>query len=211
MSDDTAAGGKEKISRKQHILQSLAHMLETHPGEVITTANLAKNVGVSEAALYRHFPSKFKMFEGLVEYIEEAVFVRVSRILEEDLTAVQRCERIFWLVLSFTEKNPGLARILYGDALVGERDKLRLRMNQFFDRLNAQFKQILREAELRENLRTLAPPSASASLLVAVLDGKISQYARSDFRQLPTAGWQEQWQSLSAGVFAPRQSAFTDR
>ncbi|HQQ62780.1 MAG TPA: nucleoid occlusion factor SlmA [Pseudomonadales bacterium] len=208
---DTEAHGKEKIPRKQQILQSLAHMLELHPGEVITTANLAKTVGVSEAALYRHFPSKYKMFESLIEFIEEAVFARVARIMEEDLTCVQRCEKILWLVLSFTEKNPGLARILYGDALVGERDKLRLRMTQFFDRLNAQFRQILREAEVRENLRTVAAPSASASLLVAVLDGKISQYARSGFRQLPTEGWQEQWQALSAGVFTPRQSAFDNK
>jgi TetR/AcrR family transcriptional regulator len=204
----TPADLKEKISRKQQILQSLAHMLELHPGEVITTANLAKNVGVSEAALYRHFPSKFKMYESLIEFIEEAVFARISRILEEALTTSQRCEKILWLVLSFTEKNPGLARIIYGDALVGERDKLRLRMTQFFDRLNAQFKQVLREGEVRENLRTIATPSASASLLVAVIDGKISQYARSGFRQLPTEGWHEQWQALEAGIFSPRPSAF---
>lgn len=206
MSD--AVPQQEKISRKQQILQSLVHMLELHPGEVITTANLAKAVGVSEAALYRHFPSKFKMFESLIEFIEEAVFVRVSRILEEEQVAAVRCEKIIWLVLSFAEKNPGLARILYGDALVGERDALRLRAAQFFDRLNVQFKQVLREAEVRENLRTLAAPSASASLLVSVLDGKISQYARSEFRQLPTEGWQEQWLALKAGVFTARASAF---
>ncbi len=198
----------EKISRKQQILQALAHMLEVNPGELITTANLAREVGVSEAALYRHFPSKFKMFEGLIEFIEETVFSRVSRILDEESAAVLRCEKILWLVLTFTEKNPGLARLLYGDALAGERDKLRLRIAQFYDRLNTQLKQVFKEAELRENLRTQASPTAAAALLVAVLEGKISQYARGGFRQLPTAGWQEQWLALQVGVFSPRQSAF---
>jgi TetR/AcrR family transcriptional regulator len=199
---------KEKVSRKQQILQALAHMLEVHPGELITTAGLAKEVGVSEAALYRHFPSKFKMYEGLIEFIEEAIFSRVARILEENIPVANRCEKILWLVLSFAEKNPGLARLLYGDALVGERDKLRARVMQFFDRLNAQFKQVLREAEVKDNFRTTVSPTWSAGLLVALLDGKISQYARSGFRDLPTQGWKEQWQALELGVFAERQSAF---
>ncbi len=196
------------MSRKQQILQALAHMLEVHPGELITTAGLAKEVGVSEAALYRHFPSKYKMYESLIEFIEEAVFSRISRILDEDMPADARCEKILWLVLSFAEKNPGLARLLYGDALAGERDKLRMRVMQFFDRLNTQFRQIFREAEVRENLRMVAPASLSAELLVAVLDGKISQYARSSFREMPTQGWKEQWQLLQAGIFAERKSAF---
>jgi TetR/AcrR family transcriptional regulator len=199
---------QEKISRKQQILQALAHMLEVHPGELITTAGLAKEVGVSEAALYRHFPSKYKMYESLIEFIEDAIFSRVSRILDEEPSAAARCEKILWLVLSFAEKNPGLARLLYGDALAGERDKLRVRITQFFDRLGVQLKQVFREAEVRENMRTLVAPSLSAALLVAVLDGKISQYARSGFREMPTQGWKEQWQVLSAGVFAERKSAF---
>ena len=203
-----AAPEAEKMSRKQQILQALAHMLEVHPGELITTAGLAKEVGVSEAALYRHFPSKYKMYESLIEFIEEAVFSRISRILDEDMPAAARCEKILWLVLSFAEKNPGLARLLYGDALAGERDKLRMRVMQFFDRLNTQFRQIFREAEVRENLRMVAPASLSAELLVAVLDGKISQYARSSFREMPTQGWKEQWQLLQAGIFAERKSAF---
>lgn len=204
----SAVAGEEKTSRKQQILQALAHMLEEHPGELITTAGLAKEVGVSEAALYRHFPSKYKMYEGLIEFIEEVVFSRVSRILDEDLSAAARCEKIIWLVLSFAEKNPGLARLLYGDALAGERDKLRMRVTQFFDRLNAQFKQVFHEAEVRENLRLPVAASLSAALLVAVLDGKISQYARSGFREKPTQGWKEQWQLLQAGIFAERKSAF---
>jgi TetR/AcrR family transcriptional regulator len=204
-----AASPKEKVSRKQHILQALAHMLEANPGELITTACLAKEVGVSEAALYRHFPSKYKMFEGLIEFIEDAVFSRVTRILAEEPLATARCEKIVWLILSFAEKNPGLARLLYGDALAGERDKLRLRITQFFDRLNAQFKQIFREAEMRENLRTQASPSAAATLLTTVLDGKISQYARSGFRERPTQGWPEQWQALRTGLFTEKALVFS--
>lgn len=203
----TEAAGT-KIPRKQQILQALAGMLEAHPGELITTANLAREVGVSEAALYRHFPSKYKMFEGLIEFIEEAVFSRVARIVQEESSTQVQCEKITTLILSFAEKNPGLARLLYGDALAGERDKLRLRITQFYDRVNSQFKQLLREAELKNNQRTQAGPAAAASLLVAVIDGKISQFARSGFRDQPLAGWPDQWQALAVGIFSPRVSAF---
>lgn len=202
-----AASGK--IPRKQQILQALAGMLEANPGELITTANLAKEVGVSEAALYRHFPSKYKMFEGLIEFIEEAVFSRVVRIAQEESSAQVQCEKIASLILAFAEKNPGLARLLYGDALAGERDKLRLRITQFYDRLNTQFKQILRDAEMKEGLRTQASAAAIAALLVAMIDGKISQFARSGFRDAPLAGWPDQWQAVVGGAFAPRVSAFS--
>ena len=202
MTDQAAKA--QKPSRKQQILQALAQMLEQFPGELITTAGLAKTVGVSEAALYRHFPSKYKMYEGLIEYIEEVIFSRVSHIMEEEQTAATRCEKILWLVLVFAEKNPGLARLLYGDALAGERDKLRLRVTQFFDRINTQLKHVFRDAEVKENLRTVAAPSQSAALLVAFLDVKISQYARSGFRDTPTQGWQEQWLVLRLGVLSPR-------
>lgn len=198
----------EKISRKDQILQALVQMLESCTGELITTANLAKTVGVSEAALYRHFPSKYKMFEALVEYVEESVFSRINRILEDDNTAQQRCEKICLLVLTFAEKNPGLARLLYGDVLVGERDKLRLRVAQFFERINVLLRQVFREAEVNENLRTLAVPSTSAALLVAILEGKICQYARSGFRSLPTEGWKEQWIAVQGGVFTQRPAVF---
>ena len=139
-----------KISRREQILQALVHMLESNPGGKITTANIAKTVGVSEAALYRHFPSKAKMFEGLIEYIEETIFSRTSRILQDYEEAEVRCEKTIMLVLSFAEKNPGMCRLLAGDALVGETDRLRQRIHQFFERLETQLKQILREAELRE-------------------------------------------------------------
>ena len=198
----------EKVSRKEQILQSLVQMLESSTGELITTANLAKTVGVSEAALYRHFPSKYKMFEGLVEYIEESVFSRVNRILEEEASVEVRCEKICTLVLTFCEKNPGLARLLYGDVIVGEREQLRIRVVQFYERIGTVFRQVFREAEINENMRTLASPAVSSALLIAVLEGKICRYARSGFRTLPTDCWKEQWVVLHCGVFSPRVSAF---
>ena len=117
-------------ARKTQILETLAKMLETHPGQRITTASLSAAVGVSEAALYRHFPSKSKMFESLIIFIEDAIFSRITRILDEENIVVDQCEKIVWLVLSFAEKNPGLARLLNGDALAGEREKLRVRVAQ---------------------------------------------------------------------------------
>jgi len=198
----------EKISRKEQILQVLAQMLESSTGDVITTANLAKAVGVSEAALYRHFPSKYKMYDGLMDYIEEAVFSRINRILEEEKTACVRCEKICTLVLTFAEKNPGLARLLYGDVLVGERETLRLRSVQFFEKVNVVIRQILREAEINEGLRTIAPPSQSAMLLVVIIEGKICHFARSGFSMSPMCGWKEQWLALQSGVFSLRESAF---
>merc|ERR1711965_673869 len=142
-----------KISRKDQILHSLARMLETAPGERITTAALAKEVGVSEAALYRHFPSKARMFEGLIKFIEDTLFQRISRILKEESSAEIRCHKILTLLLTFSDKNPGMTRLRTGDALAGETERLRDRIAQFFSRLEAQLKQVLREAQIRENLK----------------------------------------------------------
>lgn len=186
-----------KISRREQILQALVHMLESNPGGKITTANIAKTVGVSEAALYRHFPSKAKMFEGLIEYIEETIFSRTSRILQDYEEAEVRCEKTIMLVLSFAEKNPGMCRLLAGDALVGETDRLRQRIHQFFERLETQLKQILREAELREKKVTILTLSASANLLNAFIEGRIRQYVRTEFKVKPTQYWPEQWALLS--------------
>ncbi|MDT8399141.1 MAG: nucleoid occlusion factor SlmA [Pseudomonadales bacterium] len=190
----------EKVSRKEHILQALARMLESKPGGRITTAALAAEVGVSEAALYRHFPSKARMFEGLISFIEDTLFTRISRILHEEPDVRTQCEKILFLVLTFSEKNPGISRILNGDALAGESDRLRARVSQIFDRLETQLKQILREAEVREGLRTQISVTASANLLLAYVEGRIRQYGRSDFKNLPTQGWQEQWQWLQQGL-----------
>ena len=194
---------KQKISRREQILQSLAQMLEGNPGQRITTAALAKEVGVSEAALYRHFPSKARMFEGLIGFIEETVFSRVTLIVGSDAAGVKQCEQILTLVLAFVEKNPGMARILTGDALSGETDRLRTRVNQFFERLETQIKQILREAEVREGLRTVTTPGASANLMLAAVEGRIRQFVRSEFKRRPTEQWADQWPRLAIGIFKP--------
>ncbi|WP_420589380.1 nucleoid occlusion factor SlmA [Bacterioplanoides sp.] len=188
----------EKISRRDQILQALAHMLETNPGARITTASLAKAVGVSEAALYRHFPSKAKMFEGLISFIEETVFSRINLILQEINEADQRCEKTLTLVLTFAEKNPGMCRLLSGDALAGETERLRQRIQQFFERIETQLKQILREAEMREGLVPTQTISAEANMLTALLEGRIRQYVRTEFAAKPTQYWDEQWPLISS-------------
>lgn len=191
----------KKSSRRQQILESLAEMLEANPGERITTARLAQQVGVSEAALYRHFPSKSKMFEGLIEFIEETLFSRIALIVNEESQALKCCEKILSLLLTFTERNPGITRILTGDALAGETERLRTRVAQLFDRIETQLKQILREAEMRESLRPELPIAVAANLLLATAEGRISQFVRSEFKRSPTENWSRQWSTLTQGFF----------
>ena len=195
------AGNKK--SRKAQILQALARMLETSPGERITTAALAKEVGVSEAALYRHFPSKARMFEGLIKFIEETLFLRISRILNEETNAEVRCHKILTLLLTFSDKNPGMTRLLTGDALAGETARLRVRIVQFYSRLESQLKQILREAQIRENLKATVSPTALANLLLASVEGRLTQFVRSEFQQSPLENWDTQWEFLSRNLLAP--------
>jgi TetR/AcrR family transcriptional regulator len=185
--------------RRQTILETLAHMLEKNQGERITTAQLARAVGVSEAALYRHFASKAKMFEGLLEFIEETLFTRINKILAEESRAEARVQSILFLLLGFADKNPGMARLLYGDVLVGETERLRKRVVQIYERVETQLKQILREAEAGENLRV--PIADTAALLLAVVEGSITRYVRSEFNSSPVAGWDKQWELLRKGVF----------
>lgn len=190
-----------KPNRRQEILQALALMLEKHPGERITTAGLAKQVGVSEAALYRHFPSKAKMLEGLIEFVEESLFSRVSRIMTEEPTAQQRCKKLLWLLLSFAERNPGMARLLAGEALQGETDRLRARMRQLFDRLETQLRLILREWAVTRVPGPELSSAAAANLVLAAAEGRINQFVRTEFRALPTTSWEEQWRALERSVF----------
>ena len=192
----------QKISRKQQILEALAHMLEKAPGARITTSALAKAVGVSEAALYRHFPSKAKMFEGLIEFMEDTLFSRVSLILSEEGHVAARCERILLLFIGFCEKNPGLTRILTGDALAGETERLRQRVTQLFDRLETQLKQALRDAEIKEGVKTRLSISATANLMMATAEGRVAQYVRSEFKRKPTKNWSSQWAALSETAFS---------
>ncbi len=191
----------KKSQRRQQILEALAQMLEANPCDRITTAGLAKQVGVSEAALYRHFPSKSKMFEGLIEFIEDTLFTRVSIILSEESTAAKRCEKMLMLLLAFSERNPGITRILTGDALAGETERLHLRVAQLYDRFETQLKQVIREAEVREGLRPVIPVAAAANILLAAAEGRISQFVRSGFQRPPTADWQQQWQLIIHGFF----------
>ena len=186
--------------RRQLILEVLARMLQESQGERITTAQLARAVGVSEAALYRHFPSKAKMFEGLLEFIEETLFTRINKIIAEESRAEPRVQNILFLLLGFADKNPGMARLLYGDVLVGETERLRKRVAQIFDRIETQLKQILREAEARENLRV--PVGDTAALLLAVIEGAITRFVRSEFKSSPVAGWERQWDLLRKSIFS---------
>ncbi|MGL5726554.1 MAG: nucleoid occlusion factor SlmA, partial [Plesiomonas sp.] len=143
--------GNNKKNRREEILQALAQMLESSEGsQRITTARLATTVGVSEAALYRHFPSKAKMFEGLIEFIEDSLMSRINLILTDEKDTLLRLRLIVQLLLGFAEKNPGLTRILTGHALMFEQDRLQSRINQLFERIEAQLRQVMRERKLRE-------------------------------------------------------------
>jgi TetR/AcrR family transcriptional regulator len=196
-------GGRARArgDRARQILEALARELEVRPGERITTARLAEVVGVSEAALYRHFPSKARMFEGLIDFAEESVFGLANRIVAEDLPPAVRVERLLRMLLTFAERNPGITRILLGDAIVGERERLRERAAGFFERVEAQLRQILREAELERPVHVMPPAGALAALLVAVLEGRLARFVRNGFRRPPTDGWEQQWRILATGLF----------
>ncbi|OUS10951.1 nucleoid occlusion factor SlmA [Gammaproteobacteria bacterium 54_18_T64] len=198
---DSPSAAQARPSRRDTILQALAAMLEEAPHKKVTTAALAKKVGVSEAALYRHFPSKARIYEGLIDFIEDTLFSRINAISKDAPDTRERCRMIITLVLSFSEKNPGLSRILTGDALTGETERLHARVNQLFARIESQIKQILREGELRENCRTHLVATAAAELLLVIAEGKIRQFVRSNFTCLPTTHWQEQWSSLAKAIY----------
>ncbi len=178
-------------------------MLESGPETKITTARLAQEVGVSEAALYRHFPSKTKMFEALIEFAEETIFSRIKLILGDEQSAVEACNRILMLLLGFCERNPGISRILHGEALLGEPERLHLRVAQLYDRLETQLRTVLRQAEVQEQLRPQIVLNDAVSLLLAAAEGRISQFVRSRFKRSPTLGWNDQWMILTADLMRP--------
>ncbi|HEY0488350.1 MAG TPA: nucleoid occlusion factor SlmA [Telluria sp.] len=173
--------------RKLQILQALAAMLEQPKGEKITTAALAKRLEVSEAALYRHFASKAQMFEGLIEFIESSVFGLINQISEREANGVEQAHAIMQMLLAFAANNPGMTRVLIGDALVNEDDRLQLRMNQFYDKVELACKQSLRVA-VTQGHGNEADVAARASLLVSYVVGRWHRYAKSGFRQNPTEG-----------------------
>jgi TetR/AcrR family transcriptional regulator len=173
--------------RRIQILQTLASMLEQPGAERITTAALAAKLDVSEAALYRHFASKAQMFEGLIEFIESSVFTLVNQIGEREEQALVQVRKVLTVLLQFGEKNPGMTRVMVGDALVFENDRLLTRMNQFFDRIESQLRQSLRSAaEAAGSVTPTVDANAQASVLTAFAVGRLQRYARSGFKRSPT-------------------------
>ncbi len=180
--------------RKQQILETLAKMLESPKREKITTASLAAKLEVSEAALYRHFANKAQMFEGLIKFIEETVFGLINKISTEETEGLRQVQRIITMLLVFAEKNPGMTRVLIGDALVNEDEKLQLRINQLYDRIEVTLKQSLRVAETQTGLQGHA--EAQANLVVCYVIGRWQQYAKSGFKRKPTEFIEQQLPSL---------------
>ncbi len=193
--DDSTAGGTAGATRKRpkpgerrvQILQTLASMLEQPGAERITTAALAGRLDVSEAALYRHFASKAQMFEGLIEFIEHSVFTLANQINEREASGEVQARKIVTVLLQFGEKNPGMTRVMVGDALVFENDRLLTRMSQFFDRIESQLRQSLRTAAETHGSETpTVDANARASVLTAFAVGRLQRYARSGFKRPPT-------------------------
>jgi TetR/AcrR family transcriptional regulator len=173
--------------RKLQILQALASMLEQPKGEKITTAALAAHLAVSEAALYRHFASKAQMYEGLIEFIESSVFGVINQITEREEGGVNQAHAILQMLLGFAANNPGMTRVLIGDALVGEDERLQLRMNGFYDKVELAFKGALRVA-VTQGHGVEADVGARASLMVSYVTGRWHRFAKSGFRQNPAEG-----------------------
>lgn len=182
--------------RKLQILQTLAAMLENPKGEKITTAALAARLDVSEAALYRHFASKAQMFEGLIEFIEQTLFGLVNKITSEEKSGLKQIEAILSMLLGFAKKNPGMTRVLIGDALVNEDERLQARINQLHDRLEATLKQALRFAATENEIPEGSDAGAQANLLLAYVIGRWHQFAKSGFRRDPMEHWASQWPAL---------------
>jgi TetR/AcrR family transcriptional regulator len=191
-------------TRKQEILTSLAHMLEAAPEDRITIAKLAREVGVSEAALYKHFPSKTRMFEGLIEFVEDTLFKRIQIILHQESDALLRCKNIVQLLLMFVTRNPGISRILSGDAITGEDVRLHKRVNQLFARLETQLKQVLREGKIQSPQLASLDLMATVDMMMSMMDGKIRRYVRSGFTQKPLNNWETQWQIMANGAMTTR-------
>ncbi len=190
-SDESAAAAARKRprpgERRIQILETLAAMLEEPGAERVTTAALAARIQVSEAALYRHFASKAQMFEGLIDFIEQSVFGLVNQIAEREDDGRAQAQRMLTVLLQFGEKNPGMTRVMVGDALVFENDRLLSRMNQFFDRIESQLRQCLRQAAEASGSDTpTVDANVQASVLTAFGVGRLQRFARSGFKRMPT-------------------------
>lgn len=186
-------------NRREEILQALAQMLESSDGsQRITTAKLAANVGVSEAALYRHFPSKTRMFDSLIEFIEDSLISRINLILQDEKETLNRLRLILFLLLGFAERNPGLTRIMSGHALMFEQDRLQGRINQLYERIEVQLRQVLRERKLREGEAFEQDETLLASQLLAFCEGMLSRFVRTEFKYRPTQEFEQRWPLLVA-------------
>ncbi len=188
--------------RKNQILQTLAQMLEGPAAEKVTTAALAKRLDVSEAALYRHFSGKAQMFEGLIEFIEQTLFALINKITTEEQSGLRQCEAIIGVLLGFSQKNKGMTRVLIGDALVNEDEKLQLRINQLHERLEATLRQSLRFGMTANELATDIDAAAQANLIMSFVIGRWHQYGKSGFKRDPAELWGRQWKQLMEGVLA---------
>jgi TetR/AcrR family transcriptional regulator len=171
--------------RKLQILQTVAQMLEQPKGEKITTAALAAHLELSEAALYRHFASKAQMFEGLIEFIEQTVFGLINKITQEEKSGLKQIESILTMLLNFAQKNRGMTRVLIGDALVNENERLQQRINQLMDRIEATLKQSLRMAATQGEMGEAVDVGAHANLLICFVIGRWTQFAKSGFAREP--------------------------
>lgn len=188
--------------RKNQILQTLAQMLERPAAEKITTAALAKRLDVSEAALYRHFSGKAAMFEGLIDFVESTLFGLINRITTDEKSGVRQVEATIGVMLGFAQKNRGMTRVLIGDALVNEDEKLQQRINQLHERLEATVRQSLRFAVTQNEVMPDADLNAQANLCMSFVIGRWHQFAKSGFKRDPTELWARQWKQLMEGVLA---------
>ncbi|MBL8415844.1 MAG: nucleoid occlusion factor SlmA [Propionivibrio sp.] len=186
------------------ILQTLAAMLENPKGEKITTAALAARLECSEAALYRHFASKAQMYEGLIEFIESSLFGVINQISAEEAQGLQQVEHILALLLNFSERNRGMTKVLTGDALVNENERLQARINQLLDRIEAALKQALRVAATQEQISANADFGGLANILLCYVIGRWQQYVKSGFTREPMANWAQHWSMLYVACLSQR-------
>ena len=185
-SDEDATPARKRPrpgERRLQILQTLAAMLEQPGAERVTTAGLAAKMGVSEAALYRHFASKAQMFEGLIDFVDQSVMGLIRQVTDREPAGPQQAGRIVALLLQFAEKNPGMSRVMNGEALAFEHDRLQERINLLFDKIEAQLRQSLKGIE---SATPTADLHVTASLLVAFMQGRLQRFSRSGFKRLPS-------------------------
>ena len=192
--------------KKLQILQTLAAMLENPKGEKVTTAALAAKLDCSEAALYRHFASKAQMFEGLIEFIESSLLGVINQISAEETQGLRQVEHIMALLLSFAQRNRGMTRVLIGDALVNENERLQARINQLLDKIEAALKQALRVAATQGQLSANADFGGLANVLLCYVIGRWQQYAKSGFTREPAAYWAQQWPMLYIACLSQRDA-----